>query len=114
MAQFLLLIRGGDDAWGSFTPEQMEIEMGRYFTWTDELRSAGRLLASEQLHPGGQVIRERGGDLLVDGPFAETKENIGGFYLISAADATEAAEIAKGCPVLRHGGCVDLRAILHQ
>ena len=112
MAQFLLLIRGGDDAWNGFTPEQMEIETKHYFDWTDQLRTSGHLVAAEQLHPGGQVVRERDGGLVVDGPFAETKENIGGFYLLTAADAAEAAELAKGCPALRHGGILDIRAIL--
>lgn len=112
MAQFLLLICGGNEAWTGFTPEQMEIETKRYFDWTDQLRADGRLIASEQLGEGGHVIRERGGALVVDGPFAETKENIGGFYLITAADADEAAQIARGCPVLSHGGCGDIRSIL--
>jgi hypothetical protein len=110
MAQFLLLMRGGD--WNALTPEEMEAETKRYFDWTDQLRNEGRLISSEQLGEGGNVVRQRDGALIVDGPFVETKESIGGFYLITATDADEAAEVAKGCPIFRYGGTVDVRPIL--
>jgi hypothetical protein len=114
MAQFLLLMRGGDEAWSGYTPEQMEEVLGRYFAWSDQLRREGRLISADELHPGGRTVRARDGRLVVDGPYAETKEGIGGYYLIRAADEAEAAEIAKGCPILGHGGFVDVRAIVER
>lgn len=98
MAQFLLLIRGGDDARNSFTPEQIELKTKKYFAWTDQLRTSDHLVAAEQLHPGGQVVRERGDNMIVDGLFAETKEHIGGFYPVNATDAAETADsAARSC-----------------
>jgi len=110
VANFLLLIRGDSDTYTAMTPNQLEDVMHTYFAWTDKLRTAGQLLASEHLHPGGSTVRARDGQPVMDGPFAETKEGIGGFYVITAPDAAAAAEIAKGCPALLYGDFMDIRA----
>jgi hypothetical protein len=114
MAQFMLLIRGGDDAFAQFTPEQMEQTLGQYFAWSDRLRQEGRLVGADQLADGGRTVRARDGQLVIDGPYTETKDAVGGYYQIEAADEAEAAEIAKGCPVLNHGGLVEVRAIVQH
>ncbi len=114
MAQFMLLIRGGDDAFARFTPEQMEQTLGRYFAWSDQLRREGRLIGADQLADGGRTVHARDGQLVIDGPYTETKDAVGGYYQIEAADEAEAAEIAKGCPVLGHGGLVEVRGIVQH
>lgn len=114
MAQFMLLIRGGDEAFAQFTPEQMEQTLGQYFAWSDRLRQEGRLVGADQLADGGRTVRARDGQLVIDGPYTETKDAVGGYYQIDAADEAEAAEIAKGCPVLTHGGLVEVRAIVQH
>lgn len=114
MAQFMLLIRGGDEAFAQFTPEQMEQTLGQYFAWSDRLRQEGRLVGADQLADGGRTVRARDGQLVIDGPYTETKDAVGGYYQIEAADEAEAAEIAKGCPVLNHGGLVEVRAIVQH
>ncbi|MFN8511531.1 MAG: YciI family protein [Thermomicrobiales bacterium] len=114
MAQFMLLIRGGDEAFAQFTPEQMEQTLGQYFAWSDRLRKEGRLVGADQLADGGRTVRSRDGQLVIDGPFTETKDAVGGYYQIEAADEAEAAEIAKGCPVLNHGGLVEVRGIVQH
>lgn len=114
MARFTLLIRGGDEELRNFTPEQMQQTLRQYFVWSDKLRGEGRYLSGEQLAGGGHTVRMRGGQVAVDGPYAETKEGIGGYFLIEAANADEAAEIAKGCPVLGHGGLVEIREIVEN
>lgn len=111
MAQFMLLMRGGDEGLEGYTPEQFQQMLQRYFDWSAELRGAGRLLGADELKPGGNVVRVRDGQAVIDGPYAETKEAIGGYYLIEAGDLTEALDIAKGCPVLHNGGAVDVREI---
>ena len=112
MARFLLLMRGGGEGYESFTPEQAEATLRKYFSWSDQLRREGRLVAADELAPGGQTVRARNDQFTVDGPYTETKEGIGGFYLIEAADENQATEIAKGCPILGHGGFVEVRAIV--
>lgn len=114
MAQFMLLIRGGDEAIARFTPEQMEQTLGQYFAWSDRLRQEGRLIGADQLTDGGRTVRAHGGQLVIDGPYTETKDAVGGYYQIEAADEAEAAEIAKGCPVLNHGGLVEVRGIVQH
>lgn len=114
MAQFMLLIRGGDEAFAQFTPEQMEQTLGQYFAWSDQLRREGRMVSADQLAGGGRTVRARDGQLVIDGPYTETKDAVGGYYQIEAADEAEAAEIAKGCPVLGHGGLVEVRAIVQN
>ncbi|MGI8858067.1 MAG: YciI family protein [Thermomicrobiales bacterium] len=111
MAQFMLLVRGGGAMPQHFTPEQVQQALQRYFDWSDKLRSEGRYHDANELNDGGRTVRMRGGQAVVDGPYVETKEAIGGYYLIEAANEDEAAEIAKGCPVLGHGGLVDVREI---
>ncbi|HEY7909844.1 MAG TPA: YciI family protein [Thermomicrobiales bacterium] len=114
MARFALLIRGGDEELRNFTPEQMQQTLQRYFVWSDKLRSEGHYLGGEQLAGGGRTVRARNGQATVDGPYAETKEAIGGYFIIEAMSEDDAAEIAKGCPALGHGGLVEVRAIVEM
>jgi hypothetical protein len=114
VAQFMLLIRGGNEASSQFTPEQMEQALGKYFAWSDRLRKEGRLVGADELADGGRTVRVRDGQFVIDGPYTETKDAIGGYYQIEAADEAEAAEIAKDCPVLGHGGFVEVRGIVQH
>lgn len=114
MARFALLIRGGDEELRNFTPEQMQQTLQQYFVWSDKLRSEGQYLGGEQLAGGGRTVHMRSGQAAVDGPYAETKESIGGYFLIEAANEGEAATVAKGCPVLGHGGLVEVREIVEN
>jgi hypothetical protein len=111
MAKFMLLIRGGDEATRDYTPEQAQQVLQRYIDWAARLRAEGRNHGGEELKMGGKLVRMRGGQAVVDGPYAETKEAIGGYFIIEAADLDEAAEIAKQCPVLDHDGLVEVREI---
>ena len=111
MARFLLLIRGSDDSRKEYTPEERQQLLGRYIAWVEKLRSEGRHQGADELKYGGCTVRSREGRPIVDGPYAETKEAIGGYFLIEAEDLNEAAEIAKDCPTLTHGGFVDIREI---
>jgi hypothetical protein len=105
MAQFMLLIRGGDDQTRDYTPEQYQQVIQRYIDWSQKLRREGRNHGGDELKAGGKVVRVRDGQAVVDGPYTETKEAIGGYFII------EAAEIAKECPVLLHHGAVEVREI---
>jgi hypothetical protein len=102
--RYLLLIRGEEreheamEADGSF--------VGACHAWADELRRRGGLVASGGLRPPADATTVRVRDdqvLLSDGPFAETKELIGGFHLIECADLDEALEVAAGHPAARYG-----------
>lgn len=111
--QFLALIYN-DDALLEALPEgEADTMMRHCFAHADELRAKGRLLESQQLEPAkaAKTVRIRNGrTTVVDGPFAETKEILGGFNLIEAADMQEAIEIASHFPWAQTG-CVEVRAV---
>ena len=89
-----------------------ETQMGRWFAVTDEMAKAGVLVAGDALQPEttATTLRERDGEVvLTDGPFAETKETLGGYYLIDVADLDAAAEWAAKMPLAPYGS-VEVRA----
>jgi hypothetical protein len=93
------------------TPEMWEKTMPEYFAYSDMLRNGGQSDASEALQPTATAttIRVRDGKtLLTDGPFAETKEQLGGFYLIEAKNLDDAIALASKCPGAKYG-TVELR-----
>lgn len=111
MPKFMLLLRGGDDYYAHLSPEETQKIIQQYFAFADKLRSGGHYLGGDELTADGKVVRMKADAFVVDGPYTETKEGIGGYYLIEARDLDEAAELAKDCPSLAHGGLIDIRPI---
>ncbi len=112
MPKFMLLIRGGDPD-GRISPEEMQAIIQKYVRWSQSLQSAGKLEASEKLCDDGRVVSAKNGKI-VDGPFTETKEAVGGYFLVKAADYAEACKIAADCPVLDREGVVEVRKLDFQ
>lgn len=111
--QFLLLVHVDDDLVRALPEGEYDRMMHDCFVHADALRAQGRLLQSQQLEAasGARTARIRGGKPQVtDGPFAETKELLGGFNLIEAADIDEAVRLALEFPWNRVG-CVEVRAV---
>jgi hypothetical protein len=84
-----------------------------YAEFTNRIKQSGHFIGANRLKPRetATTIRVRSGKVLVsDGPFAETKEQVGGYYLIDAKDLNEAIRIAAQIPTARHG-CVELRPV---
>jgi hypothetical protein len=87
--------------------------MAKYGTFMEEMGERGVLLGGERLHPTSDAttVRVRDGEVLTaDGPFAETKEQIGGFYLVDCKDLDEAIEVAAKIPGAAHG-TIEVRPI---
>jgi hypothetical protein len=105
--QFLLLFRHPNEA-PDPTPEEMEQIMGRWVAWMRGMKAQGQFVAADRLEDGGKVLR---GAAMTDGPFAESKEIVGGFIVVSADTLAQAAEIARGCPGLPTGTIVEVRPI---
>jgi hypothetical protein len=112
--KYMLIIAGHEGGWEDRTPEEAKAEMGRWFAYTQELEDAGALLAGEGLQESATAttvrIREDGERVVTDGPFAETKEQVGGFYLIECADLDEALEWAKKVPA--RAGTIEVRPVM--
>jgi hypothetical protein len=111
--QYLLLIYGQESDWFNLTQAQIGAMMADYAKFTEEITKAGKNLGANRLTPisSATTVRVRDGKRTVtDGPFAETKEQLGGYYLVEAADLDEAISIAAKIPAARHGS-VEVRPI---
>jgi hypothetical protein len=96
------------------SPEQMEAVMGAWFQYDDQIRKAVKVISANVLQPASmaKTVRGKGGQTIIsDGPFAETKEQMGGFYLIDAKDLDEALDWASKMANLPGGGTVEVRPI---
>lgn len=101
-----LILLYDEEAPPTATEAEQAAEMQRWFDYTDDLREAGAYVGGEALQPSGTAttVRIRNDEtILTDGPFAETKEVLGGFYMIDVADLDEATAWAARCPSTPHG-----------
>lgn len=112
--KYLCLIYEDETSWVTMPKEQTDAVMGEYFAFTDGIRASGHYLAGEALQPttSATTVRVRNGRIsTTDGPFAETKEQLGGFYLIEARDLNEAIDIAAKIPTARNGS-IEVRPMM--
>lgn len=111
--RYALLINERPGAYDGLDERQRAAITAEYLALREDPRVLGgeRLAAAET----ATTLRRSGDELLwTDGPFAETKEVFGGFYLVDAADLDEACAIAEGIPALRMGGSVEVRPLAHS
>ena len=104
--QYLLLINDDEGVWGSMPETDQAAMYAEYGRFTEELRAAGAFVGANQLQPStsATTVSVRGGETIVsDGPFAETKEVLGGYYLIDVETLDEALEWAAKIPSARIG-----------
>ncbi len=112
--RYLCVIYDEEAKLNTMSKEEGEAFMGEYFAFTDDIKKSGHYLAGEALQPvaTATTVRVRNGKLsTTDGPFAETKEQLGGYYLINARDLNEAIQIAAKIPSARTG-TVEVRPVV--
>ncbi|HXY32279.1 MAG TPA: YciI family protein [Gemmatimonadaceae bacterium] len=112
--KYLCLIYDEEKKIGAMPKADTDAFMGEYFSYTEGIRKSGHYVAGEALQPVGTAttLKVRNGQLsTTDGPFAETKEQLGGFYLIDARDLNEAIQIASKIPSTRTGS-VEVRPVV--
>lgn len=112
--QYMFLCCIDENHWESLGQEERDGVMTDYGAWIQRLEESGQHVVSARLQPvaNAATLRRNGGkSSVVDGPFAETKEQIGGFHLIEAGNREEALAIAEGIPTLRVGGTIEVRAL---
>ena len=110
--QYLLTLYADESGWDQMTPEQQQHGVAAYAAYTEALRTAGALINSNRLRPSSTATTLRatnGKTQVLDGPFVDSKEQLGGYYLIEAADLDEALAVAKQVPT-RFGG-VEVRPV---
>ena len=111
--KYLCLIYAEEKKVGTMTKTESDAFSGEYFAFTEAIRKSGHLLGGEALEPvhAATTLRMRNGKMsTTDGPFAETKEQLGGFYLIKARDLNEAIQVASRIPSARLGS-IEIRPI---
>jgi hypothetical protein len=109
----MLLLHENPSEFAGHTQNQMEAVIAEYQSWGQRLAAEGRLVGSHKLtDEGGRHVAKRGSEILVtDGPFAEAKEVLGGYYIVEAASYDDAVEIAKTGPHLRYNGRIEVRKV---
>ena len=113
--QYALLIYGDEAAANAASPEEQKQVMDAYWAYEAWLAEKGIKRGGEALQDTVQattVTVQEGKTLTTDGPFAETKEQLGGFYLVECDNLDEAIEAAAQCPGARFGGTIEVRPVI--
>ena len=108
--KYMLIFHGGH--YDGLSPEQTQKQMNKWFAWIDKLRSKGKYQSGEPLTPGGKILSHKNGKIVVDGPFAESKEAVAGYFVVEATNLDEAVEISKEYPDFPFGGKVEVREVM--
>jgi hypothetical protein len=111
--RYVLLICVDESAVSALSPEEQAMMDAGYNAFGEEMGRRGVLLGGERLRPttDATTVRVRGGDVVTsDGPFAETKEQIGGYYVVECEDLDQAIEVASKIPAAQHGS-IEVRPI---
>ena len=112
-SEHLLLFRGTH--WHkSLSPEELQNVMSQWTAWFDHLIEQGKIKSAHPLLDEGKIVAWKKGQTVADGPFAESKEAIGGYFLLQMTEFDEALEIAKECPALKYGMTVEIRPVAGQ
>jgi hypothetical protein len=112
--KFMYIFRGGGYATpGSLSPTELQQHLAKWNAWTAALLAAGHEVAGQPLAhpPSGTTVRGRD-RVVTDGPYAESKDLVSGTVVVEAASLQEAAELARGCPILDLDGSVEVRPLL--
>ena len=112
--EYLCLIYGDEQSFEGASDEDRNAVMADYMAFTESIQKSGNMVGGNALQPTATAttVRVRDGETLVtDGPFAETKEQLGGYYLVEAKDADEAIAIAARIPGARHGS-IEVRPVV--
>jgi len=113
-SDYLLLFRGND--WEKhLPPEELQKIVTDWYAWFQRLAAEGKCLGGLPLRDAGKLVSGKHGRTVADGPFAEAKETIAGYFHLRVANEAEAVQIAQQCPGLQYDGCVvEVRAVGEQ
>ncbi len=105
-SEYILLFRGGLEA--GLTPDDIQRFMEEFMAWADRLTRQGKLRTGHPLGDQRKIVSGKN-RVVSDGPFAESKETLGGYFVLTVANADEALAIAKDCPGLDYGIHIEVR-----
>ena len=111
--QYLLMLYSNEDGWSQMAEAQQQEAMGAYMAYTEALKKSGAYVGSNRLRdtPSATTVRVANGkSQVLNGPYADTKEQLGGYYLLEVADLDAALSWAARCPGASHG-VVEVRPV---
>jgi hypothetical protein len=112
-SDYMLLFRGTN--WGNeLSPEQIQKVAADWMAWFERLTKQGIVSSGHPLMNEGKTVSGKRGLIVADGPFAESKEAVGGYFYLHVADMDEAVAIAQQCPGLEYGAEVEVRPVAQQ
>jgi hypothetical protein len=110
---YMLLFRGTNWDKG-LSPEELQRVTGQFMAWFERLTAQGKATSGHPLMAEGKIVAGKNGRTVADGPFAESKEAIGGYFLLQVDDLQEAVAIARECPALEYGLKVEVRPVAEE
>jgi hypothetical protein len=111
--EYMLLFRGPHWDKG-LSPEELQQAVRKVMAWFEALREAGKVKAGQPLGAQGRIVSGKSDGMVADGPFAESKEAIGGYLLLRVENLNEAVEIARSAPTLKYGITIEVRPVLAE
>ena len=112
MSKFLLLLHSNPQDWAGMSPAEMQKALEKFIALRTKIQNQGIFLGSNKLaEEPGKVLRGHGQIRVTDGPYSETKEVLGGYFLVEAANYEEAVKIARDCPGLEYNSTIELRQV---
>ena len=114
--QYLLMCCIDEKAWDALPQDRRDTVMQQYGEWVQDVSRTGQYLAGAKLQPtaNATTIRaKKGKPAVVDGPFAETKEQLGGYHLLECRDLDEALALARRIPTIAVGGAIEVRPLAY-
>ena len=113
MPKYMLLLHDHTPGFADISPNEMQKVVEKYVAWGRKLREAGVMTAGDKLtDEPGKVMRRKDNQVRVtDGPYSESKELLGGYYMIEADSYDQAVNYARDCPQLDYGGTIEVRQV---
>ncbi len=112
MPEYVLLLHQSEKKFDNLSPEEIQDLIHKYMTWREGLIQCGVFRGGRKLAEGGRLLRTGKDKILVtEGPFSESQEVLGGYFIIEAANYDEAVEISRSCPHLIDGQSIELRQL---
>jgi hypothetical protein len=113
MARYILFLHEHPESFARFSPAEMGRVIAEYRAWSQKLRERGAMAGGEKLTGDpGRVLRGRGAEIVVaEGPYAENRELVGGFFIVNADSYDAAVALSRDCPHLGYGGRIEIRQV---
>lgn len=110
MTEFMMIFRNDYTPNFTPTPEQMQASIKEWQDWIGGIAAQGKFVGTNRLSSEGKTLKPN--NIIADGPYAEIKEIIGGYFIVKALSLDEAMKLAEGCPILAIGGHVEVRKVI--